>query len=400
MKNMFASMTILSILLGSMLTVVLPSYAQQAQDERVTTDKLLEILDNAGKSAEEAFSLAKSRGVSIPAQVEQKRLDGLAIAKEAVQLRDQGRLAEARQKVIQALQSIKDAMVNISPQLESSRTPAEAQAIKARQIESAAERLAEASKRMEEAVATAEKKGLNVSNVKAKLSETKALVEKVREQARAGRVDDAAKDLEASENAIGQSVAALRPAIDRNKRNQSMQYVEGIEERLDNATGVARSVLEGLLQRLPAPARQGIQTALQAISRAEERAKAKVAEAREMIQEGRVQDAMPKLGELRGEVAQVISEIKQRNPDLGSAIEKSDKNKVAIKVLEDRAEILREKGADTTSLKAKIDEAGNLMKDLVEKLKQQDTNAVNDIQRRIDSIVNEAKGLADQLERR
>lgn len=401
MKNIFASMAVLSILLGSVLAgVALPSYAQQAQDERITTDRLLEILNNAGKGAEEAFSLAKSRGVSIAAQAEQKRLDGLAMAREAVQLRDQGRLAEARQKAIEALQSIKDAMVSIGPQLERAYTPEEAQAIKARQLEAAAERIAEANKRMEEAIATAEKKGLDVANVKARLSETKALVEKVREQARAGKVDDAAKDLEAGENAFGQSIAALRPAIDRNKKNQTLEYIEEAEERLNNATGVARGVLEALLQRLPAPARQGIQTALQAISGAEERAKAKVAEAKEMVQQGRVQDVIPRLGELRGEVAQVMSEIKQRRPDLGTAVENLDRSEIAIKVLQERAEILQERGVDASSLKAKIDEAKNLMKDVVEKLKQQDANAASDAQRRIDAIVNEAKSLADQLERR
>jgi len=401
MKKTFASMTILSILLGSMLAgTVLPSYAQQVQDERTTTDKLLQILDNASKRADEAFSLVKSRGVAIPPQAEQKRLDGLAIAKEAIQLKDQGRLAEARQKVIQAFQSIKDAMVDISPQLESSRTPAEAQAIKAREVHSAADRLAEASKRMEDAVAAAEKKGLNVSNVKAKLSETKALVEKVREQARAGKVDDAAKDLETSKNAFGQSVAALRPAIDMNKKNQTMKYVKDLEDRLSNATLRARSVLEALQQRLPPQARQGLDTALQAITRAEERARARVNETKQMIAQGRVQDVIPKLGELRGEVDQVISEIKRGRPDLGAAVESLDRSEVAIKVLQERADILKEKGVDTSSLKVKIDEAKNLMKDVVEKLKLQDSSAVADAQRRIDSIVNEAKSLADQLERR
>ncbi len=401
MKKTFASMTILSILLGSMLAgTVLPSYAQQAQDERITTDKLLQILDNASKRADEAFSLVKSRGVTIPPQAEQKRLDGLALAKEAIQLSLQGRLAEARQKVIQALQSIKDAMINISPQLDSSRTPAEAQAIKAREVDSAADRLAEASKRLEDAVAAAEKKGLNVSNVKAKLSETKTLVEKVREQARAGKVDDAAKDLETSKNAFGQSVAALRPAIDMNKKNQTMKYVKDLEDRLSNATLRARSVLEALQQRLPPQARQGLDTALQAITRAEERARARVNETKQMIAQGRVQDVIPKLGELRGEVDQVVSEIKRGRPDLGAAVESLDRSEVAIKVLQERADILKEKGVDTSSLKVKIDEAKNLMKDVVEKLKLQDSSAVNDAQKRIDAIVNEAKSLADQLERR
>lgn len=308
----------------------------------------------------EALSRVKGLGVSLPSEAEQKYKEGLSIAKEAVQLKDQGRFSEAREKAVQALQRFKDAMLNVAPQLEKARTPAEIEALKTKQIEAATERLGEATKRLEEAVTRAEKRGIDASNIKARLSETMALVVKVKERIAAGRVDEAARELEAGEKAFGQSMAALRPMVEKNKANQAKEFLSEVEERLDTVASRASGVLQGLLDRVPAAARWGIERALQAVNEAIERAKTKVAEAKQMVEQGKVQDAMPKLGELRGDVAQIMSEVKRGSPELGTALENLDRREIAINVLEDRAEILSERGVDTSALRAKVNEAKSL----------------------------------------
>jgi len=391
----------LSILLASVLAGPVPlGHAQQVQDERITVDRLLAILDDAGRRVEEAFSRVKSLGVSVPLQAEQKYKDGLSMAKEAVQLRDQGKLNEAKGKALQALQSFKAAMLNVAPQLEKAQTPAEIEALKSRSVEATAQRLEEATKRMEEAVARAEGRGLNTSNVKARLSETKALLEKVKGRIKAGEIDEAAKEIEAGEKAFGQSMAALRPTVEKHKENQAKEFLKGVEEHLDEVASRASGVLQGLLDKVPASARKGIEQALQSVNAAIERAKTKVSEAKKMVEQGKVQEAMPKLGELRGDVAKIMSEVKRGRPELGTAMENLDKRESAIKALEGRAEKLSKRGVDTSSLRAKVNEAKAFILNAVEKLKQHDSAAVDQILRKIDAIVDEARSLADQLERR
>ncbi|MBI4257974.1 MAG: hypothetical protein HY619_03370 [Thaumarchaeota archaeon] len=387
-----ASLLALSLFTGS----ISPVNAQSAEED--LTDKLLNIMEEAEDRVTDAFARVRSLGGGIPAQAETKQQEGVAIAAEAIRLRAQGELSNAREKAVEALQKFKEGLSSIAPQLESAQTGTEAEVLKARDRNEAIERLDSVAARLEEVAEKAQGRGLDASQMRERISEVKTRLTEVKQMLQSGNISDVDRAISDAETKLDDSLEALGPVVAQNKGKQAKKYVQDVEGRLDRVSSVAVSVLEGLKKSLPAPAQRGIETALQAVQNAINRAEESINETKALLDNGRVDEAMPQIGQLRGEVAQVVSEVKRLRPDEGKGLEDIDNQETALDILERRQEILSERGVDVSSLRAKIDEARNLILGAVERLKEGDNGAVQEILGSIDEIVNEARRIADQLE--
>lgn len=386
----------MTLIVGTVLTPVNLGFAQQ--DERITTDRLLSIVDGAKTNLENAFDRFEAQSLPIPDVARDRYLTGLSIADEATQLRDAGDLDGAAEKALEAMQNFREAFQEISVDIEKSRTEDELDALRAQGLEAAAARLEEALKRIEDAAQRAEDRGLDASNLNNKVNEAKSHIESVRGLIQARELEEGADRLEAAENVFGQAIAEMRPVVDWNKANQVNNFLIHTEDRLERVGSLAVIMLETIAEMLPPAAQQGIEMAKQMVNQATERAQGRLAEVRELLLDGRVEDAIPKLDELRGEVTQILDAVKQRRPEIGSAMEEIDRLELAIEVLEMRSEASEARGVDVSLLLGKIDEAKMLMLDTVEFLKQQDLSSVDETLNNVEAIVEEAKSLADQLE--
>jgi len=398
MKKLLTSLMIPMLIMLAVVTLpVKVGYSQTDSTENdVTLDKLLDLFGRANTTLTEIFAKLKARGITIPEEVLNNYDKGLATAKEAVQLRDEGKYAEAKEKILEAMQHLRNAMLPIGDDLEEVETQEEKDAREAIGIEAAIERIQARIEKLRGIAENAIAQGINASQIIDRLGNVTELLIRIKEHIKAGNISEAAKEREMSQRGIGEAMAALKPIIETHKVRQAERFLNKTEERLSRIS----TMINNIISRLPIPefARKRI---TQNMGQGIKTAQNKIAEVRNLLQEGKITDAISKLGELRADIANLMAEMKQQpnvEPEIGEALEKIDLREIALDILEDRLEILEEKGVNVTDLLTKIHEARNLIQSAVENLKKGELTIVENLLTQIDDIIEEAKNLADQLE--
>ena len=130
-------------------------------------------------------------------------------------------------------------------------------------------------------------------------------------------------------------------------------------------------------------------------------AKSRIADVRGLLKLGRMNEAIQMLGELRVDIVNLMREMKQQpsvKPEIGEALEEIDRCEIALRVLEERSEMLEEKGVNVTDLLTKIQEARDLIQKAVEKLREGELTIAENLLSQIENIIEEAKSLTNQLE--
>jgi len=384
-------------LLAALVIGVLPmqlgyGQAEQKGDDQNVVNRLLGLFEKANATLYNVL-LRVNQTVPLPNVVWEKYDTGLAKAKEAVQRRDAGDNTGAKAKALEAMQKIKEVMLDVADDYESIQTEDEIKALKAAGIEDAVERINATIARLEEIAENAEARGIDASQIRERLGNVTKLLTQIRERIEAGDIEEAAEKLEMSQQWFGEAMAELRPVIDANKLSQAQRFLSMTEERFTSVSTMINDVISGL--PIPEIARNRI---TQNIGRGIKTAQTKIVEVRSLLQNGRVADAMPKLGELRADIAGLLAEAKsglaQHKPGAGEALENIDRYEVALDVLEEKAEVLSEKGVDVSTLLSKIQAARNRLTDAVAELKKGNTYTVNTILAKIQTIVKEAMSLA------
>jgi len=370
--------------------------AEQDGDDQNIVNMLLSLFEKANATLYNVL-LRVNQTVPLPNVVWEKYDTGLARAAEAVQLRDAGDNPGAKAQALEAMQRMKEVMLDVADDYEDIQTEDEIEALQAAGIEDAIERINSRIAKLEEIAETAEAHGMDASRIRERLGNVTKLLTEIREHIQAGDIDEAAENLEMSQQWFGEAMAELRPVIDANKLSQAQRYLSMTEERFTSVSTMINDVINGL--PLPEMARNII---TQNIGRGIQTAQTKIAEVRSLLQTGRVADAMPKLGELRADIANLLAEAKtglaQHEPEAGEALENIDRYEIALDVLEEKAEVLSEKGVGVSNLLSKIQEARNKLTDAIAELKEGNTDAVNTLLAEVQTIVEEATSLAEQLE--
>jgi len=390
MKRMlkFVMVPVLVALAISALPIQM-GYGQEpdAEDQNVV-EKLLGLFEKANATVYGVLSRVNET-VPLPGVVWEKYDTGLAKAKEAMQLIDAGDNLGAKAKALEAMQKMKEVMLDIADDAEAVETDEEREARKAAGIEDAIERINARIANLEVIAANAEARGIDASQIRERLGNVTKLLTKIREHIEAGDIDEAAKDMNMSQRWFGEAMAALRPIVDANKLVQAGNFLDMCEGRLTRIT----DMIPGILDKVPIP-----DIAKNIVTQRMQTAQDKIAEVRSLLQEGRISDAIPKFGELRADIANLMAEVKQRiGTDVGEASENIDRYEIALDVLEDRAEMLEGKGVDVTDLLTKIQEARKLIQSAVGNLEEGKLTELENILAQIDDLIEEATSLADQL---
>lgn len=401
MKKLLTSLMIPMLIALTVATLPIKmEYGQTASTENnnVTLDKLLELFDRANTTLTEIFAKLEARGVTIPEEVLNNYDKGLATAKEAIQFRNEGKYAEAKDKIMEAMQHLRNATLPIADDLEEAETPEEKEAREAVGIEAAIERMQTRIGKLKEIAENAAARGINASKIIERLGNVTELLTRIKEHIEAGNISEAAKKREMSQRWFGEAMAALKPIIETHKARQAEKFLNMTEERLTRIS----NMINNIVSRLPIP-KHARNMITQNMGRGIKTAQNKIAEVRSLLREGKIIDALPKLGELRADIANLMAEMKKQpnvEPEVGEALEKINRREIALDILEDRSEILEEKGMNVTSLLTKIHEARDLIQSTVKNLKERKLTTVENLLAQIDDIIEEAKSLADQLETR
>ena len=399
MKKLLTSLMILTFI--ALTVAALPikmGYGEvtPTENNQITLNKLLELFDRANTTLTEIIAKLEARGVTIPEEVLNNYDMGLATANEAIQLRDEGKYAEAKEKILEAMQHLRNATLPIADDLEEVETSEEKEAREADGIEAAIERIQARIEKLREIAENAAARGINASQIIERLGNVTELLSRIKGHIEAGNISEAAKEKEMSQRWFGEAMAALKPIIETYKANQAERFLNMTEERLSRIS----NRINNIISRLPIPEHARNRITLN-MGRGIKTAQSRIAEVRSLLREGKIIDAIPKLGELRADIANLMAEMKKQpnmEPEVGDALEKIDRCEIALDVLENRSEILGEKGANVTVLLMEIHEARNLLQNAVENLKEGELTIVENLLAQIDNIINEAKSLADHLE--
>lgn len=391
MKKKMLTLLIVPILL---MATVLGAYGQQTvpAEDGVTVDELLDLFDNAKDTVSNVLDTVEGRGVTVPQQVWDNYDAGLAKAEEAVQLRNEGNSEAAKAKALEAMQDLKTALLAVAGDFESVQTPEEIEAQKAAAIEEATDRIQSAIERLENIADKAKAQGLDVGAIEDKLVEAQALLADIKEKIGAGDVSGAEQGVAMSQQAFGEAMAELRPVIAANVANQAEGYLDSAEARIASISNMITTIIDDL----PIPP-QAKDLVTQNVGQRIQTAQNKIAQARSLLQEGSVSEALPLLDGLRADISNIIAQVEQQTPGTGVALENIDRHEAVIGVLEDTAETLSERGVDVSALLEKIEDAKDQLQGAVESLKSGDLTAVDEILGQVDDIVEEAKALVEQL---
>ena len=392
-RRLFSSMALMLVILT---VAVLPTglgfgEETQAKSESTVLDELFKLFDRANATLREVFAKLEARGVTIPEEVLKVYDKGLEAAKEAVRLRSEGRYTEAKDKIIQAMQHLRNATLCVADELEEVETPEEREARKAIGLRAAIERIRLKVERLREIAENAAAQGINASRIIERLENLTDLLSRVEERIEAGDIGEAAKDRETSQRMFGKAMAALKPVIEAHKTCQAEKFLNMLEKRVSKTS----DRINKTISRLPIPklARSKIAKKL---GLEVEAIKSKIQETQNLLREGKVMDAIAKLSELRGDVAKLMAETMK--PKVGEILEEIDQREMMLEVLEEKAKMLEERGLNVTGLLTEIREARNLIQEAIEKLEKGESAIAENLLTQIDELIKEAESLAEQLE--
>lgn len=392
-RRLFSSMALMLVILT---VAVLPTglgfgEETQAKSESTVLDELFKLFDRANATLREVFAKLEARGVTIPEEVLKVYDKGLEAAKEAVRLRSEGRYTEAKDKIIQAMQHLRNATLCVADELEEVETPEEREARKAIGLQAAIERIRLKVERLREIAENAAAQGINASRIIERLENLTDLLSRVEKRIEAGDIGEAAKDRETSQRMFGKAMAALKPVIEAHKTCQAEKFLNMLEKRVSKTS----DRINKTISRLPIPklARSKIAKKL---GLEVEAIKSKIQETQNLLREGKVMDAIAKLSELRGDVAKLMAETMK--PKVGEILEEIDQREMMLEVLEEKAKMLEERGLNVTGLLTEIREARNLIQEAIEKLEKGESAIAENLLTQIDELIKEAESLAEQLE--
>ena len=397
-RRLFSSMALMLVILT---VTVLPTSLgfgeeTQAKSESTILDELFKLFDRANATLREVFAKLEARGVTIPEEVLKVYDKGLEAAKEAVRLRSEGRYTEAKDKIIQAMQHLRNATLCVADDLEEVETPKEREARKAIGLRAAIERIRLKVERLREIAENAAAQGINASRIIERLENLTDLLSRVEERIEAGDIGEAAKDREMSQRMFGKAMAALKPVIEAHKTRRAEKFLNMLEERVSKTS----DRINKIISRLPIPklARSKIAKKL---GLEVESIKSKIQETQNLLREGKVMDAIAKLSELRGDVAKLMAETMKQpsmKPKVGEILEGIDRREMMLEVLEEKVKMLEERGLNVTGLLTEIREARDLIQEVIEKLEKGESAIAENLLTQIDELIKEAESLAEQLE--
>jgi hypothetical protein len=271
-------------------TILNPTLAQTSEEQRLKAETLLNILDTVKTSADEALSRLDAQSIPVPPNAETKYNAGITHAEEAARLMNAENYGEASSEAVEAMQNLKETLILLQEASPVEPTETEAAAQKAINLKANITRAYEHIERLEKLTSKARTAGYNtitIDELSANLSIAKS------------HLEDASDELD-NRNLIG-ATEKLR------KAKALLNELKVLYDRLVNAVkisstekylGAAADRINQTKADITSSATLSPQNKTNAIT-ALDNSENNLADARDHIDKGMVEDAIKELEEAK-----------------------------------------------------------------------------------------------------
>jgi len=255
-----------------------------------------------------------------------------------------------------------------------------------------ASRLNNTINRLEDIAEEAEASGINASAVRTRLALLRERLLRLRERIIAGNLTEAAGELNSSRLILGQVMAALNAIKKAYRTNQTIHFLDIIEKRLLRTYEVVSKHIEnseipGWAKNLTAEhTKHGLQIGIN-----------RILTLRTLLLEGKLNETIAQLQELKDNLAEVLSEAEKYTPQIGKILSDIYESEVSLSMYENMTEMLSEKGINTSIVQSKIQEARNLVSEGIDALEEGNVTLARDNFNQAADLVREIRVLLAQI---
>ncbi len=389
------SVLVASILLmpiGSSMYLAYGKTTQGNKDPSDTYDKLLGLFEKSNSTVVRALLSLEDQNLTVPDAVITNYNNGLYFANESIQLRAKLNFTGATESLMLAMQYMKQAMRGIEEDFGEVETEEEEEISVAYGILETASRLNNTINRLEDIAEEAEASGINASAVRIRLALLRERLLRLRERIIAGNLTEAAGELNSSKLILGQVMAALNAIKKAYRINQTIHFLDIVEKRLLKSYEVISKHIEnseipGWVKNLTAEhAKHGLQIGIN-----------RILTLRTLLLEGKLNETIIELQELKDNLAEVLSEAEKYTPQIGKILSDIYEFEVSINMYENMSEMLSEKGINTSIVQSKIQEARNLVSEGIDALEEGNITLARDNFNQAADLVRDIKVLLAQI---
>jgi len=261
--------------------------------ERVSAEALLNVLRRAENWAANTFAVLEARGVSVPDEVMSVYNETLTAASDAAKLIDEGKYAEAKTTILEAMHKLKVAVSAVTGDLENVETESERENYRARGIEVAVQRIQATIERLENIKGNVKAIGIDTSKIEEKLTLVREKLMRIENAIRAENFE-ALKEINKE---FGEAMSELKPAAENVKQRRAEWFLGIVENKVSLASENLSAAIgiESIPPVLERVMRKDVDNKLEEVQRV-------MAEVRELLKAGELENAMALMNEFKSYV--------------------------------------------------------------------------------------------------
>jgi len=281
----FAVSVLVALTLSTTLVVFIQTFAQTTDPQKQKAQTLLDILEENNMSILSAFTELEQKNITPPDGIQTLYNQGLGYATEAQNLLQQENFGEASTQAVLAMQTFEESLRLLDSVLPLDSTPSVVEA--ALNLKANITRVTNYVERLESMAQKASTAGYNTLGVEKRLTEITSYLENATQKLRVLDLEGATTDLDVAESLFDELMQNISRLTNIVSATNVQRYLTAAEDRLS----VARADIS-VSATLTAKEKEDALTALN-------NSEASLSNARDLIEDSNVDDAIEKLEEAK-----------------------------------------------------------------------------------------------------
>jgi len=229
-----AIIVLLALLLSTAFTILNPTLAQTNDPQKQKAQALMGFLENSNMSIVVALNRFDSQNITVPS-AETAYNEGLAHAKEAINLLNEEKFSEACNEAVEAMQKFENALKILEFASSVEPTPTEITAEEAITLKAKIIRTIDHFERLENLTTQASKVGYNTLTIEKQLRQVKQHLENATEKLYSLNIEGAAEELFIAKTLLDELTEPFARLTNLVKASNSEKYLHEAEIRVSEA---------------------------------------------------------------------------------------------------------------------------------------------------------------------
>jgi len=272
--------------------VLASSSASLQQPPSEKTQDLFSLFQNANSTVSKVFRQLKADGETVPQASLDEYNQALVLAEESESLSQAGNYSEADEKIVQALQKLKEALRIVYATLPEQPTETEISLERTVQLKSSINRYYEQLQRIENLTRLAASVGYNTTTLEDKIQNIKALLDRASNNIEQKRFEAASENLADAKNLSDRILSSVNNFAADLKIQRIATYINKTQERLDTIRETAEALSN--------------EASLAAVDNAE----TSLANAKEYLEEQRINETLSELADSKVSEDEAVEYLK------------------------------------------------------------------------------------------